>query len=558
MKSRTSFFDTAVLKKNITRFAPAWALYLVLMLMILGLMASSDSGLWYADDMATILQVMPVINFFYALLVAQLLFGDLYNSRMCNALHALPLRREGWFITNVVSGLLFSIVPNAVMAVLSIALCGTLWLLPGAWLLCVTVQYLFFFGVAVLSAYLVGNRFAMALVYIILNGFSLIAYWLADSLYIPALYGIVLEDQIFLTLSPVVKMSGAFDYLYVTIHQIRGAYSGVTGSWSFGEGWGYLGICAAIGIAAMVLALAVYRKRHLECAGDFVAVKSLGPVFLVLYTLCGGACCHGFFDLFLGEDSGIYLFIGLTIGFFTGLMLLERQVRVFRKKNLLGFAALALVFYGTVLAAQVDLLGIVRWVPRANNVESVSITTGGSHYYMDNGLTLREAGDIEKILSVHQAGVTNRQWDTNGRPDVRLELTYEMKSGLRRSREYSIDVATDAGRILESYLSRPEAVLRGLDERGTFSEAHFYDSDTVISDPAVLAKLYAAIQADCQAGDLAQDWNFHQDANNSRYVGLRWTYTDGSHYYKELIFWDDCENIMAWIEEMGIEFEKYE
>ena len=34
MKSRTSFFNTAVLKKDITRFAPAWGLYLTGMLLL--------------------------------------------------------------------------------------------------------------------------------------------------------------------------------------------------------------------------------------------------------------------------------------------------------------------------------------------------------------------------------------------------------------------------------------------------------------------------------------------------------------------------------------------
>ena len=34
MKSRTSFFNTTVLRKDITRFAPAWGLYLTGMLLI--------------------------------------------------------------------------------------------------------------------------------------------------------------------------------------------------------------------------------------------------------------------------------------------------------------------------------------------------------------------------------------------------------------------------------------------------------------------------------------------------------------------------------------------
>ena len=552
MKSRTSFFDTAVLKKNITRFAPVWVLYLVLLMMVMGLMAQ-DSGVWYASNMAESLLFMPALSFGYAAICAQLLFGDLFNSRMCNALHALPLRREGWFLTNVVTGLLFAIGPNTVMALLSTVLSGKLWLLPWAWLLCVTVQYLFFFGVAVLSAYLVGNRFAMGLVYLIINLFSLIAYWLVESLYVPNLFGIVLENQIFFTLSPLAEMTSGYEYLDVTILKTNGIPDGY---WAFADGWGYIGICAAIGIGAMVLALALYRKRHLECAGDFIAVRGLGPVFLVLYTLCVGACCHGFFDLFLGEDSEIYLFIGLVVGFFTGLMLLERQVRVFRKKTFLAFAALALVFFGTIVGARADVLGIVRWVPKAEKIESVSINTGSSFYYTQSGLPMETPEDIENALFLHKAGLQNRDWNTNGKPDTRLELTYTMKNGLRHSREYAIDIDSEAGRLLNSYLSRPETVLQELHGFSAIDRAEFYDPGIEISDRAALAKLYAAIVADCEAGRMAQDWNFHRDGN-SYYISLRYTDEDGIHYYREIMFWEDCQNIMAWVEEMGIEFEKY-
>jgi len=551
MKSRTSFFDGAVLKKNITRFAPVWVLYLVFLLMIMGIMAR-DTGVWYASNMAESLLFMPALNMAYAAMCAQLLFGDLFNSRMCNALHALPLRREGWFLTNVASGLLFSLVPNAVMALLSMVLSGKLWLLPWAWLLCVTLQYLFFFGVAVLSAYLVGNRFAMGLVYLIINLFSLIAYWLVDSFYVPNLYGIVLENQVFLTLSPVVKMC-SFNYLDVVITKTNGIPDGY---WVFSQGWGYNGICAAIGIGAMVLALALYRRRHLECAGDFIAVKGLGPVFLVLYTLCAGACCHGFFDLFLGEDNEIYLFIGLIVGFFTGLMLLERQVRVFRKKTFLAFAALVLVFFGTILGARMDVLGIVRWVPKAEKIESVSINTGSSFYYTQSGLPMEAPEDIENALFLHRAGLQNRRWNSNGTPDTRLELTYTMKNGLRHSREYAIDIDSEAGRLLNSYLSRPETVLQELYGFGALDRAEFYDPGIEIYDQAALAKLYDAIVADCEAGKMAQDWNFHHDGN-SYYISLRSTDDAGIRHHCEVMFWEDCRNIMAWVEEMGIEFEKY-
>ena len=155
MKSRISFFNGTAFRKNMTRFAPAWLLYTVCLL--LGLVMLADSGVeyWLSANIASGIGFMSIVNFGYALLTALLLFGDLTNGRMCNALHALPLRREAWFGTNVVSGLVFSLIPTAIMTVPAlIASCFSAmeqgWQIPLYWLLGTNLQYIFFFGLAVL------------------------------------------------------------------------------------------------------------------------------------------------------------------------------------------------------------------------------------------------------------------------------------------------------------------------------------------------------------------------------------------------------------------------
>ena len=169
MKSRISFFNATILKKNITRFAPVWGLYSLGLLMVTVIMADSA---YFAMNLADSIVAFAMINCLYAPLCAILLFGDLYNSRMCNALHAMPMRRETWFFTNVLSGLLFSLVPNGVMALVCLVLVDGLFIIPLLFWVAVTMQFLFFFGTAVLAVFCVGHRFAMAIVYIIINGFS--------------------------------------------------------------------------------------------------------------------------------------------------------------------------------------------------------------------------------------------------------------------------------------------------------------------------------------------------------------------------------------------------
>ena len=274
MKSRTSFFDKTVLKKNITRFAPVWALYTVLLMMFLGIMAEgSDTS--FARSIGEAMMGMAVINLGYALICAQVLFGDLYNSRMCNALYALPLRRETWFFTHVLSGFLFSLVPNLLVTGIALALLSDAMLIPLLWLAASTMQFVFFFGVATLCAHIVGNRFAMALVYAILNFFFSIIDWLLNVIYIPLMYGLVDTGDYFVALTPFRQMVES-QWIRVSNYNYELNFGYV--DWEIRDGWGYAAICAALGIGLFALALRCCKKRDLEKAGDFVTVKGLDPV----------------------------------------------------------------------------------------------------------------------------------------------------------------------------------------------------------------------------------------------------------------------------------------
>lgn len=537
MKLKTSFFNVSALKKNLTRFAPAWGLYGLLLLLIV-LNSGTLNAEEFAEGMQISIVLMAVVNFFYALLCAQLLFGDLYNSRMCNALHAMPMRREGWFLTNVTAGLLFSLIPNAATTLISFVICGEFWMTPVLWLCAVTMQFLFFFGVAVFAAYLVGNRFAMALVYIILNGFSLILCWLLFSIFEPMLYGVTVQTEPFLDFCPVVNMCR---FTYMDIY-----WENMQAHWQITDGWGYLGICAGLGVVALVLALLCYRKRNLETAGDFAAVKPVGPVFLVLYTICGGACCHGFFSLFWGEENEIFLFLGLAIGFFTGLMLLKRTVRVFKLKTFLGFGAVVLAMILSVIVVRTDLLGIVRWMPKAEQIQSVSITT---NRVSDERLTLTEEDDLEKILQIHQYGLENRDASTDGRRDTRVILTYTLRSGAVRQREYYVNVGTACGDMLRFYLSRPEMVLGdvyGKLDEFTLQGVELPDGKAFIVSAEVLRALMDAIEADCAGGDLAQDWAYTEGYGDQYWINLRFVNQDGLHYYNDIVFTQASTNLMMW------------
>ena len=107
------------------------------------------------------MRTMSVVNLIYGGVCANMLFGDLFQSRMCNALHAMPMRRESWFFTHVCAGLLFSLVPNVVTTVFQMVLLGKYFYIAPLWLVVVTGQFLFFFGVGIFAVMCAGNRLGM-------------------------------------------------------------------------------------------------------------------------------------------------------------------------------------------------------------------------------------------------------------------------------------------------------------------------------------------------------------------------------------------------------------
>lgn len=548
MKSRISFFNGAVFWKNVTRFTPAWVLYAVLTLLLMLSMGGGD-GVLFAANLADMTHMTAFFAIVWAFLNAQLLFGDLFSGRICNALHAMPIRRETWFVTHVLSGLAFWTVPNILFTLIFLLMSGGVWQVPLLWFAASLGQYLFFFGVAVLSAYCVGKRFAMALVYAILNFLSLIVYWLVYNLYEPLLYGIKIPEDIFLTLCPVVQMMSN-DYFHVDYTHLYG--KAVFEELTLETGWGYLGICALIGLVALGLAIWLYRRRNLECAGDFMAVRRLRPVFLILYTFSVVVCCHGFYTLFWGSESYVFMALGLVIGFFTGLMLLHRTVRIFNKKSFLAFGVLAAVFVLTLVLTAVDPLGITRWVPRAEQVKNVRISTGSSHYEIGDCPELEQAGNIEKILQIHELCLERREAVAGTEPVyMQITLRYEMKNGQIRQRDYDVYLKRTELTPLRELLTLPEVVLGELyidPDAHTLVRAEISGEDLKWTEEAQIESLLEAVVLDCEAGKMAQDWAFVSNANYIGWISVETRLPNGIYQCREIRFHDGCTHVLSWLE----------
>lgn len=599
MKSKTSFFNGTVFKKNLTRFAPVWGLYILCLLLGMVLLLDADITYWFPAHFADLVNIMAIVNLGYALLVAEILFGDLYNTRMCNALHAMPMRRECWFFTNVSSGVFFSLLPTVIMAAAATLIIGIFssmvngWQIPLYWLLANTLEYTFFFGLAVFSAFCSGSRVGMAVVYAILNFFSYMGYFLLDTVYVPALHGVVLQSELFEQLCPTAWVASR-EFIDCTRHDEFMGYTpdghekyNIYGTFQLTDEWHYLWIIAAVGILLTLVALVMYRRRRLECAGDVISTKKLEPVFMVLFSLSAAVVCHFIITQMLGfgygEGYSIFLFIGLAVGWFAGRMMLERQSAVFRKgRNWLGLAVLAAVFGLSMYINTLDPFGIVTWMPEAEEAALVEFGVGWrgevdsddpqviADVLRIHELALEEMITAEDISAEELKRVTKEpSLESVDEPDYRescsFSVGYTLKDGRKVQRRYYLWIDSEAGRLLERYASSVEAIfhietpedLLNIAAAPDFMAVEGVQLPKELLTKETMESFLRAVIADCEAGTMAQYSGFH-DSKVIDEENLQLQYYSvelqlgGGKDYMYLNIYADSENCMAWLESIDI------
>ena len=610
MQSRTSFFNGAVFRKNLTRFAPVMALdtlLLVIMIMLAWSRPGENRGYYFIDQVSRLISTMGFVNLIYGAVVAQLIFGDLFNSRMCNALHAMPLRRECWFVTNVASGLVYSLIPTAVATLVLLPLL-TKTIFAGAWklaflfFLAANLEFICMFGLAVFSVMMVGSRITMVAGYGLLNFGAPICYWLVDSVYTPLLYGVITPSGLAEKLFPLQYMSrslvdtdasGIFD-------SFGRILTGVQATYSLTEGWRSLWWLALAGIVFTLAALILYKHRSLECAGDAVCSRKLIPVFQVLSALFVAVAAEFFLAelVGLGENQEflkyVLLFIGLLVGWFAGKMLVERSARVFQLRSFVGLGILAAVLAASMGLTKLDVLRLDERLPAQEDIESV-----GLDY---NGATFTDSSDIAKVLQLNKLVLEDRLPYNQGNafvlengdyvcihdsqaaywqegdpiPQVRLRddlvLSYTLKDGRVIRRQYSFWVDSQQGQIAKSLLSRWEAV----STRYTYVNGEKKETLSLLLNEVddfycslgsgrnrdftreQAESLIQAIQADCQAETMAQRSQYHDGI--FKYLNYEGTPSEddriylslsGENYGWSISVYPDSANTVRWLRDNG-------
>lgn len=571
MKSKTSLFNKAVFRHNLTGCFGLWAgLFLVNLVFLpvrfYGGLAEIERYAEREHLAAARISSMPSIiwgsdwavalAFAGALAAAMFLFSYLFTARNSNMMHTYPVNRCSLFATNYVTGLLFLLVPLTVSVLLALLVSASCGAVTGEiaaslfiWLGVTVAENIFFFSVAVCVLMFVGNMIAVVPLYIILNflymGMIRIAEWMVNAV----CYGV----ETFSLSSEVRRVLTPF-YYFITLDVYRG--SGEDGQlwYSFGEAK-VLFVYLAAAAVFTAIALAAYLKKHIETAGDVITVNWLKPIFRWGVAVCTSSLGAAAVSMLLFQKSFAVILAGVIIigavVFFIAQMLLERSVHVFKKKRALECLVYTVLICLVYIGLDADILGLERKIPEISEVKEV---------YMNGGIELyaADSGEIAWAEDIHRQIIdSKKEFERAGNRDTAGDFNsyfytsfdYWLKDGSRIRRNYLIprdDAAGSVSSQIEEYADRPEVILK------RYFGTHYPDVEvfgghwedaTAAGEPSVrvseadAVKIYRAFEEDVRAGRLEAE---EGEENDVLYYGsLQLNIRDEAGFRSPTYHWSD-------------------
>ncbi len=604
-----TFFNKTIFKKNITLYWPIWGIYtFVLLCSMPGLLwlefqSYYFMGLTKTQKISSLYSVLEATGLHIWLIAitatvsGMALFHYMYNTKSAYMIHALPTNRKELFATNVLSGLTFLAGPQVLAFVITMLLCLSEGITcveyVAMWLLLMLVTDVIAFSIVTVCAMLTGQMLALPFYIIAVNSLSWIVGGLMDIMSSIYSYGVdsniaALSSHIVKWLSPLV--------CYLT--EVRMT----TSIWTEEDnGMQLHGIpCILIYLVAAIvlygIAYWLYQKRHIEQAGNLVAIKALKRVFCYLVGIFGGlygaVIVTFIFEMFGFHilKSFVFVLVMLIIGvmaYFFADMLVKKTFRVFKRENWISAGICAIV----VLGCFGGLCGYAEWVqnrvPKSSEIEYV--VTSLDHRMEYSG------ENSQWVVDIHQEIVDNLSYlekmdETDAYPytqEETINFSYYLKDGTYMSRYYVVPEDNGIGEsFIDTYIEREhdvEPFLSNLttsvyyDKLEEFSYAFLsystYEEKTAdgyvgvnaydknILDEEKIESLYQAVLADAEAGNLMK-YNSGYICNEHvrtyyselelHYVTFKAKDPVGDRTFDFTIFFgSDCENILNAIVNLG-------
>ena len=612
MKSGTSFYNRGFGLNLLRRFWPLWVLWLAVLLYAPLQLAGIRSidyfrELDYVNNVnRSLLETgteLAKFSIFAMPVMAMAMLSYLYDRRSCGLVNSLPMKRETAYFTAFFTGLAPMLLADVLAFLVLLSVCprapgvnaGHL----GTWLLVVVLGTGAFYGFACFCGVLTGNVFVLPAVYAVLGCTAQVFEGAVHALLHTLVYGYTYQQEVFSRLSPLptVLMTLNVTMQHAPTPADPRAADTVPAVFSV-SGLGYLAVICAAGLALGVLAVLILKKRHMESAGEIVAVPVLRPIFRICMSVGTAvvvACilCQEFLSRIvsghaLAVCACVLLAVGAALGWFVAEMLMKKSLRVFRRGwKQIGITAACLVLLA--ILAEADVTGYERAVPSPDDVASVRLQTGGS----------RELTDPESIASYCEfhRGLVAHKTENERASSTRywnMPLTYTLKNGKTVQRVYRLvnneraqaDPGSDINRY-QALANVPEAVMNRATAGGRavtadtvarthvnvsrYDETRGWTNDTLpLSTEQAMSLYREGILPDAQAGKIGL-W-FPYEGEQCRALQSTVSVTieltplpqpgsEGSYYWDSVIDLNvlmSSANTLRWLKEnLGVEPENY-
>ncbi|MDF1615932.1 hypothetical protein [Petrocella sp. FN5] len=572
MKLQTSFYNKAILKNNIKRFAYIGILYFVIHFLVVnfGMLMNTLGTTHHMDNL---LYKIPsgwdvFILFFLPVILGIVLFRYIQDEKALATIHAFPVSRKTLFFSHMISFVILFGIPLAINTLISyiilvskgypaldLALHLSIYyigmLLSGMTIFYITVMFGMLVGSSVLQAVLTYVMMVIP-VAIVEFGKILIGWTLKG-------FSTYLDDEAL--------------HLLMTPYYTIGRMVDASNTEFLTKGFLVIIIYLCFSVMASYV---LYKKRHLEkhhdlIAFDFAKIGFIGLLTVLITLTLANMLGSMFYE---NRSLGVYVgvFFGALIGYGVTKMIAEKTVRIFvYYKSWLVVVAL---FMLALMVIDFDLIGFESHVP---DFEDVAYVVYGENsnprqgriadktvLYGSEGnfeLVFTEQPSIQEVLNLHETAIHAEQDRGYNNRVYRLDLVYVLKNGKRISRMYENPQMEEGfarlhesegykrGRLkdIKAILTHPKKSSiniwgRGGQERnisleksGTLYEAYRKDFMLLSYKEEISYDNWGTIDIAITVGDGTREGNY--EILN----------------YHSLNIWPSFENTKAWLRENGYE-----
>ena len=451
MTSRASLLNFTLIKENFKRFWPIMAGGLMFWLICgpIALMISRSSGGYDYSLMKSILTHMnpaPImLNILLPVALALACFSYLHRSNSTGVMHTMPFSRTSLFASNYVSGLAMAILPAVVITVFLLLMRGSVEIPNWDWS----------------PTYVTGTNILRFLLeeFTVVNFIYAIAVFAAVISGLPVIHALTAVALNFICPAVFLLLMGYMDIyeygfsggsLLETYAMHMNPYLQILNGngFSFTEAAAYL----AVALVIALLALALYKARYLERAGEsyvFRPAKYIIGFLMVLFA----SSLTGF--IFQGEMGPFSYVLGFVVGYIVAMMIINKSTKIFTKECLMSGLIYALTIAAIVCVFRFDLVGYQTRVPDASRVKSVEFYSSTVDLGLDGRYdVVEDPENIEHITNLHRAIVGDRSnyiirddyfigFSDRDSHDITTNLTldYTLKNGRHVERNYTIPVS---------------------------------------------------------------------------------------------------------------------